>query len=106
MSDEASSASANIGPGDQVAGYRLEELVGQGGMAVVYRAYHERLSRQVALKLLAPGLAADSAFRTRFITESRLAASVEHPNVIPVYDAGEADGLLFISMRYVQGGDV
>ena len=75
-------------------------------MAVVYRACNERLDRQVALKLLAPALADDAAFRARFIRESQIAAAVEHPNIIPVYDAGEVDGLLFISMRYVQGGDV
>src|SRR5215467_4222385 len=106
MSEETSSATADTGPGDKVAGYRLEEKIGQGGMAVVYRAYDERLERLVALKLLAPGLAADTAFRTRFIRESRAAAAVDHPNIIPIYDAGDAGGFLFISMRYVQGGDV
>src|SRR5579871_2494328 len=105
MSDTAFTA-ANVGPGDKIADYRLEEQIGQGGMAVVYRAHDERLNRQVALKLLAPALADDAAFRVRFIRESHVAASVEHPNIIPVYDAGEVDGLLFISMRYVQGGDV
>jgi serine/threonine-protein kinase len=99
-------APAGIGAGDQVAGYRLEEQIGQGGMAVVYRARDERLDRQVALKLLAPGLAADAAFRQRFIRESRAAAAVDHPNIIPVYDAGDAGGVLFIAMRFVHGGDV
>ena len=106
MSDDTQPARANVGPGDKVAGYLLEEQIGQGGMAVVYRAYDERLDRRVALKVLAPSLAADNAFRTRFIRESRAAATVEHPNIIPVYDAGDAGGCLFISMRYVQGGDV
>src|SRR5215467_9845719 len=106
MSEETSSATADTGPGDKVAGYRLEEKIGQGGMAVVYRAYDERLERRVALKLLAPGLTSDTAFRARFIRESRAAASVDHPNIIPVYDAGDAGGFLFIAMRYVQGGDV
>ncbi len=106
MSDESASAPADVSPGDKIAGYRLEEQIGQGGMAVVYRAHDERLDRQVALKLLAPALAADTAFRTRFIRESRAAAAVDHPNIIPVYDAGDAGGCLFISMRYVQGGDV
>jgi len=105
VSDETS-APANVNPGDKIAGYRLEEQIGQGGMAVVYRALDERLDRRVALKLLAPGLAADTAFRTRFIRESRAAAAVDHPNIIPVYDAGDAGGFLFIAMRYVQGGDV
>ena len=92
-------------PGDRVAGYVLEAQIGTGGMAVVFRARDERLGRPVALKLLAPGLAADEGFRQRFIRESRAAAAVDHPNIIPVYEAGEADGALFIAMRYVQGGD-
>ena len=75
-------------------------------MAVVYRARDERLDRRVALKLLAPALAMDAAFRQRFIRESRAAAAVDHPNIIPIYEAGEASGSLFIAMRYVQGGDV
>ncbi|MDR2985813.1 MAG: protein kinase [Nocardiopsaceae bacterium] len=105
MSDQTP-ARADVNPGDRVAGYLLEQQIGQGGMAVVYRAYDERLDRRVALKVLAPSLAADSAFRTRFIRESLAAATVEHPHIIPVYDAGDAGGCLFISMRYVQGGDV
>ena len=75
-------------------------------MAVVYRARDERLDRRVALKLLVPALAMDAAFRQRFIRESRAAAAVDHPNIIPIYEAGEASGSLFIAMRYVQGGDV
>jgi len=106
VSDDNTPARADVKPGDKVAGYLLEEQIGQGGMAVVYRAYDERLDRRVALKVLAPSLAADNAFRTRFIRESRAAATVEHPHIIPVYDAGDAGGCLFISMRYVQGGDV
>src|ERR1039457_2411741 len=86
-------------PGSRIAGYLLEEQIGQGGMAVVYRAHDERLDRRVALKVLAPALAADTAFRTRFIRESRAAAAVDHPNIIPVYDAGDAGGCLFISLR-------
>jgi serine/threonine protein kinase len=93
-------------PAGQIAGYRLEEQIGQGGMAVVYRARDERLDRRVALKLLAPAVAADAAFRQRFIRESRAAAAVDHPNIIPIYEAGDAGGSLFIAMRYVQGGDV
>src|SRR5260221_14538081 len=75
-------------------------------MAVVFRARDERLGRQVALKVLAPALAADEAFRHRFIGESRAAATVDDPHIIPVYEAGEAGGVLFIAMRYVPGGDV
>ncbi len=75
-------------------------------MAVVFRALDERLGRQVALKVLAPALAADEAFRHRFIRESRSAAAVDHPHIVPVFEAGEADGVLFLAMRYVPGGDV
>jgi serine/threonine protein kinase len=92
--------------GAQVAGFRLERPLGRGGMAVVYLARDERLDRLVALKVLAPALAADEAFRTRFIRESRAAAAVDHPHIIPVFEAGEAGGVLFIAMRYVPGGDV
>ncbi len=93
-------------PGSRVAGYRLEEQIGRGGMAVVFRAHDERLNRQVALKILAPLLAADVAFRQRFIAESQAAAAVDDPNIIPIYEAGEADGALFIAMRLVRGGDL
>src|ERR1700760_2000360 len=96
---------AGFTAGSQIAGYRLEEQIGRGGMAVVFRAQDERLNRQVALKVLAPALVADEAFRHRFIRESRSAAAVDDPHIIPVYEAGEADGVLFIAMRYVPGGD-
>jgi serine/threonine-protein kinase len=92
-------------PGSRVAGYLLEEQVGVGGMAVVYRAFDERLARWVALKVLVPALAADQAFRQRFIRESRAAAAVDDPHIIPVYEAGETGDLLFIAMRYVHEGD-
>src|SRR3984893_3484663 len=97
---------ASFSVGSQIAGYRLEEKIGQGGMAVVFRAQDERLPRQVALKILSPALAADDEFRYRFIRESRSAAAVDDPHIIPVYEAGDADGVLFIAMRYVPGGDV
>lgn len=92
--------------GTLIAGYRLEEQIGAGGMAVVFRAYDTRLDRQVALKLLAPGLDMDTAARQRFVRESRAAAAVDDPHIIPVFDAGEAGGVLYIAMRYVRGGDV
>ena len=95
-----------LAPGSRVAGYLLEEQVGAGGMAVVFRAVDERLGRQVALKILTPALASDESFRLRFIRESRMAAAVDDPHIVPVYEAGEADGVLFIAMRYVGGGDV
>ena len=99
-------ASSDTAVGTRIAGYLLEEQIGRGGMAVVYRALDERLDRRVALKLLAPSLAADTAFQARFMRESRAAAAVDHPNIIPVYDAGDAGGgSLFIVMRYIHGGD-
>src|SRR3954463_9182745 len=93
-------------PGSEVAGYRIESLIGRGGMAVVYRAEDLRLHRKVALKLLSPQLADNDEFRQRFIMESRLAASLDHPNIVPIFEAGEADGQLFIAMRYVIGSDL
>jgi YVTN family beta-propeller protein len=92
--------------GTELAGYRIEGLLGRGGMSVVYRADHLRLKRNVALKLLAPELAEDERFRERFLRESQLAASLDHPNVVPIYDAGEVEGLLYIAMRYVPGTDL
>jgi serine/threonine protein kinase len=104
--DSVADVAAGFAAGSRVAGYRLEGQIGQGGMAVVYRAHDERLDRQVALKILAPALAADDAFRQRFIRESRAAAAVDDPHIIPVFEAGEAAGVLFIAMRYVGGGDM
>jgi serine/threonine protein kinase len=95
-----------LAAGSRVAGYRVEEPLGAGGMAVVYRARDERLRRLVALKVLAAGLAADEEFRWRFTAESRAAAAVDHPNIIPVYEAGQAGRALFIAMRLVTGGDL
>ena len=97
-------ASAAIGA--RLGKYRLERRLGGGGMAVVYLARDERLDRPVALKVLASVLAEDEAFRKRFIRESRAAAAVEDPHIIPVFEAGEAGGMLYIAMRYVPGGDV
>jgi len=106
VSEGNPSAPGGFGPGSRVAGYRIEEQIGAGGMAVVFRAYDERLERTVALKILSPALAADDAFRQRFIRESRAAASVDDPHIIPVYEAGDVGGVLFIAMRFVSGGDV
>jgi serine/threonine protein kinase len=99
-------AAANSRIGTELAGYRLEELLGRGGMGVVYRARDLALDRNVALKILSPELAQDERFRERFLIESRLAASIDHPNIIPVYDAGEVAGELYIAMRYVDGSDL
>jgi len=92
--------------GKQVAGYRLEREIGRGGMAVVYRARDLRLERTVALKLLAPELARNDTFRLRFTHESRAAAAIDHPHIVPIYEAGETDGVLYIAMRYVEGSDL
>ena len=92
--------------GASVAGYRIEAVAGRGGMGVVYRARQLALDRPVALKLIAPELARDEPFRARFARESRIAASLDHPNVIPVYEAGEDGDRLFIAMRFVDGTDL
>jgi serine/threonine protein kinase len=106
VSEEFPQYPAGFRAGSRLAGYRLEAPAGSGGMAVVFRARDERLDRLVALKILAPALASDPAFRRRFIAESRAAAKVDDPHIIPVYEADEADGVLFIAMRFVQGGDL
>src|SRR5947199_8550402 len=92
--------------GAELLGYRIERVLGRGGMSVVYLAEDLRLRRRVALKLLAPRLAEDDAFRERFLEESQLAASLDHPNVVPIYAAGEAGEELYIAMRYVEGQDL
>jgi hypothetical protein len=92
--------------GDELAGYRLRGVLGRGGMSVVYEAENPRLGSTVALKVLAPELATDDVFRARFLKESRTAASLNHPNVIPIYDMGTHEDLLFIAMRYVAGQDL
>jgi DNA-binding beta-propeller fold protein YncE len=92
--------------GTQLAGYRIDGVLGRGGMGVVYRATELALDRPVALKLIAPELAGDAAFRERFLRESRLAASIDHPGILPVYAAGEADGELYLATRFVDGTDL
>src|SRR5215212_1531430 len=86
-------------PGDVFAGYRIEAVAGRGGMGVVYRAVQLDLGRLVALKLIASDRAADREFRERFQRESRMAAAIDHPNIVPVHSAGEHDGLLYLAMR-------
>jgi YVTN family beta-propeller protein len=97
---------AEVTIGSVLAGYRIEALAGEGGMGRVYRATQIGLNRQVAVKLITPELAMEPDFRARFTRESRLTASIEHPNVIPVYEAGEAEGNLYIAMRWVEGTDL
>ena len=100
--DQPGGLLTSLAPGARVAGYRLEKLVGVGGMAAVYRARDERLGRVVALKLLA----GDDLVQRRFTREARAVAAVDHPHIIPVYDAGEAGGVLYIAMRFVAGDDL
>jgi serine/threonine protein kinase len=106
VDEELPPAFGDFVTGSRIASYQIGEQIGRGGMAVVYRARDIRLDRWVALKILAPDLARDQTFRQRFIRESRAAAAVDHPNIIPIFEAGEADGVLFIAMRYVGGPDV
>jgi YVTN family beta-propeller protein len=103
---EVSYVAGVLAPGTTVAGYKVEALIGRGGMGAVYRAREEGLGRKVALKVIAPELAQDERFRERFLRESRIAASLDHPHVIPIYQAGDEDGLLFLAMRYVEGYDL
>ena len=93
-------------PGAEIAGCRIEAVAGRGGMGIVYRATQLSLGRPVAVKLIAPGRAGDPGFRERFERESRIAAAIDHPNVIPVYAAGEEGGHLYLVMRYVKGTDL
>src|SRR3954470_17487790 len=92
--------------GSVFAGHRIQAVARRGGVGVVYVATHLALNRRVALKLIAPELGADESFRERFKQESMTAASIDHPNVIPIYHAGEEDGKLYITMRYVEGTDL
>ena len=98
--------STGFDTGQRFGAYTLGKLVGRGGMGVVYEAQHVHLGRVVALKLLAPDLSESPDFRARFLRESRLAATIEHPGIVTVYDAGEVQGVLFIAMRYVRGTDL
>src|SRR3984957_19170402 len=88
-----------------IAGYRLEGYIGEGDMAVVRLAHDERLDRQVAVKILAPELARDAAFRVRLLHQVLAAAEIDHPHILPVYEAGDTNGIVYVVMRYVQGGD-
>ncbi len=92
--------------GSIFAGCRIEEVISHGDMAVVYRAEELALQRRVALKLILPERTGEERFRERFRRESKVAAAIDHPNVIPIFDAGDEDGLLFITMRLVEGTDM
>ena len=97
---------SSLAPGSTVAGDVIEERIEAGGMAVVYRARDDALGRLAAVKVLAPALAADEEFRARFMRESRAVAAVNDPHIVPVYGAGNADGLLYIATRFVADGDL
>ncbi len=97
---------SELSAGDEFAGYRIEQRLGRGGMGILYLAVEPGLDRRVALKLIAPEAAAEEVFAKRFAEESRIAASIEHPNVVPIYAAGEEGGVPFIAMRYVSGSDL
>jgi serine/threonine-protein kinase len=92
--------------GTVIAGYRIEERIGRGGMGVVYRAQHLNLQRRAAIKIIAPDLAESEGFRERFTREARIAAALQHPNIVTVYDAGEVDGMLYLAMQFIQGEDL
>src|SRR4051794_32192399 len=93
-------------PGTNFAGHRIEAVAGRGGMGVVYRATQLALDRTVGLKVIASGLLEDQTVRARFVRESKVAASIDHPNVLPIYYAGEEQGIAYIAMRYVAGDDI
>ena len=93
-------------PGDTIGEFRVEARIGQGGMGVVYRASQPELEREVALKVIAADWANDPRLRAMFAREARLAAAAEHPNVLPVYGAGEAEGVLYLVMRFIDGVDL
>jgi non-specific serine/threonine protein kinase len=94
---------ATLEPGSTLSGFRIDSQIGRGGMGVVYRATQLSLDRHVALKLIAPEIAAEQRFRERFLREAQLAASLEHPHLLPVYEAGEVEGTLFVALRLVEG---
>jgi DNA-binding NarL/FixJ family response regulator len=99
-------AAVAVAVGSTFAGHRIDAIAGKGGMGIVYRATDLTLDRPVALKLIAPSVARDEVFRARFERECRLAAALDHPNVVPVFHAGEEAGHLYVTMRYVDGTDL
>jgi serine/threonine protein kinase len=99
-------AANDLEPGSTLGGYRIEAVAGRGGMGVVYRARQSRPSRTVALKVISAHLAEDPSFRARFESEANIAASIEHPNVLPIYEFGDEDGLLYLTMRWIEGRDM
>jgi serine/threonine-protein kinase len=96
-------AAGDAAVGRILGGFRLDELLARGGMGVVYRATQVSLERPVAVKVIAPELSTDSRFRERLVREARLAASLDHPHLLPVYEAGEVEGVVFLAMKLVEG---
>src|SRR3954465_12482540 len=94
---------ADVAIGSTLAGFRIERLLGRGAMGAVYLAEDVHLRRKAAVKVIARELADDERFRRRFLLESQLAASLEHPHIVPIYAAGEEDEALFLAMKYVEG---
>jgi serine/threonine protein kinase len=105
LSADTGAFKVSFAAGAEIAGYRLDGEIGQGSAAVVYRARDERVGRMVALKILAPELADDETFRQWFVQELRAVTAIRNPHIVPVFEAGETDGLLYLAMRYVPGGD-
>src|SRR5215217_8487565 len=101
-----SASISHLEPGTALGGYRIVGFAGHGGMGVVYRATQLGLGRPVALKVIAAEYADDPDFRSRFKSEAQVAASIDHPNVVPIFEAGEDDGVLYLAMRYVEGTDL
>src|SRR3954454_22968603 len=100
------SESADPRLGSEIAGYRIEERSGRGGEGVVWRAQHMNLQRRAAIKIIAPEFADTRGFRSRFIHEARIAAALQHPNIVTVYDAGQAGETLYIAMQFIRGSDL
>ena len=103
---QAQSAMQSVGTGSVIAGFRVESLIGEGATGEVYLAEDATRGGRVALKILAPELAHDDRYRERFLRESRLAATLDHPHVVPIVAAGEEDGLLYLAMAYVEGSEL
>jgi Protein kinase domain len=106
VSADTGTFSVSFAAGQEIAGYRLDTEIGRGSSATVYRARDERLGRVAALKILAPELAGDETFRQWFVPELRAVTAIRNPHIVPVFEAGLADGMLYLAMRYVPGGDV
>src|ERR1700689_1869417 len=106
VSEYGTEMAGGLGPGARIAGYLVGARIGAGPTGVVFAATDQRLARQLALRILRPGLAPGIEFRRRFLIEGRVAAHIDHPNILPVYDVADVNGVAFIAMRLAQGGSV